>query len=66
VKKIENIVLREILTIQEVSEYLQIPVSTLYYLAQKRKIPGAKIGRHWRFLREEISNYLRGEEPSHV
>ena len=49
-----------IMSIHEVSAYLKIPVSTIYYLAQKGKIKGAKFGRHWRFLEEEILNYLRG------
>ena len=50
----------KIMGIQEVSAYLKIPVSTIYYLAQRGKIKGAKFGRHWRFLEEEILNYLRG------
>ena len=48
-----------VMTIREVSEYLRIPVSTIYYLANKRKLRGAKVGKHWRFLKEEIMNYLR-------
>ena len=56
----------EILTIQEVSHFLRIPVSTIYSLAQKGKLRGAKIGRQWRFLREEIVNYLRGEAESYA
>ncbi|MBI3312830.1 MAG: helix-turn-helix domain-containing protein [Candidatus Omnitrophica bacterium] len=56
----------EILTIHEVSEYLRIPVSTIYSLAQKKKLRGAKIGRQWRFLREEIVNYLRGQEGAYA
>lgn len=50
----------KIMNIQEVSAYLRIPVSTIYYLAQKGKIKGAKFGRHWRFLEDEILDYLRG------
>ena len=50
----------KIMSIQEVSEYLNIPVSTVYYLAQKGKIKGAKFGRHWRFLEEGILDSLRG------
>lgn len=49
----------KILTIQEVSAYLKIPVSTIDYLAQQGKLQGRKFGRHWRFLEEDIINYFR-------
>lgn len=51
----------EVMTILEVSEYLRIPVSSLYRLAQAGKIPCQKVGRHWRFRREAIERWL--EEP---
>ncbi|HMN15963.1 MAG TPA: helix-turn-helix domain-containing protein [Bellilinea sp.] len=46
--------LPEIMTIEEVAEYLRVPVSSLYKLAQQGKIPASKVGRHWRFRREFI------------
>jgi len=52
----------EVMTIQEVSEYLRIPVSSLYRLAQSGKIPSQKVGRHWRFRREAIDRWLE-ENP---
>ncbi len=39
----------EVLTIDELSEYLRISKSSLYKLAQEGKVPGQKVGRHWRF-----------------
>lgn len=50
-----------ILTIDELAEYLKIPKSTLYKLAQEGRIPGQKVGRHWRFRREAIDRWL--EQP---
>ena len=47
-----------VLTIDELVEYLRIPKSTLYKLAQERKIPGQKVGRHWRFRKEAIDRWL--------
>ena len=47
-----------VLTIVELAEYLKIPKSTLYKLAQEGKIPGQKVGRHWRFRREAIDRWL--------
>ena len=48
----------EVMTIYEVSEYLRIPISSLYRLAQYGKIPCRKVGRHWRFRREAIERWL--------
>ena len=51
---------KRIMTIQEVSAYLKIPASTLYGLTKKGKIRGIKIGKHWRFLEEDIHAFLHG------
>ena len=53
---------RTIMTAQEVSDYLKIPLSTLYGLTKRKKIRGAKIGKHWRFFRREVENYLKHSE----
>ena len=41
-----------VMTITELSTYLKVSKSTLYKLAQEGKVPGQKVGRHWRFNRE--------------
>jgi len=48
-----------VLTIGELADYLKIAKSTLYQEAQKRQIPGRKIGRQWRFLRDAVDEWLR-------
>ena len=53
----------DVMTIQETSQYLRIPVSSLYKLAQTGKIPCQKVGRHWRFRREAIERWLE-ESPN--
>jgi excisionase family DNA binding protein len=62
--------LPEIMTIEEVAEYLRVPVSSLYKLAQQGKIPASKVGRHWRFRREFIDRWIndqaRGIKPDRV
>ena len=52
-----------VLTIDELSEYLKISKSTLYKLAQEGKVPGQKVGRHWRFHRQRIDRWLIEEKP---
>jgi excisionase family DNA binding protein len=49
---------RDVLTIKQAAEYLQISQSTLYKEAQKGKIPCQKIGRRWRFSRLALEKWL--------
>jgi excisionase family DNA binding protein len=51
----------DVLTIDELSTYLKISKSTLYKLAQEDALPGQKVGRHWRFHREAVDQWLRKE-----
>ncbi len=44
----------EVLNIKEVSQYLKIPVSTVYKLVQDGKMPAVKFGKHWRFLKKDL------------
>jgi excisionase family DNA binding protein len=50
--------LPQVMTIEETSKYLRIPLSSLYKLAQNGKIPCQKVGRHWRFRKETINHWL--------
>ena len=46
----------DILNIKEVSDYLKIPVSTVYKLAQDGKLPAVKVGKHWRFMKRDLDH----------
>ena len=48
----------EVMTAHEVAELLHLPVSTVYYLAQRGEIPACRLGRAWRFLRPRIEELL--------
>jgi excisionase family DNA binding protein len=48
----------EVLNIDQLSQYLRVPKSTLYRLAAEGKIPSHKVGRHWRFRRGSIDRWL--------
>jgi excisionase family DNA binding protein len=47
-----------VFTIDDLVAYLKLPKSTVYKLAQEGKIPGQKVGRHWRFHRPTIEEWL--------
>ena len=52
----------DILTVQELHGYLKIPKPTLYVLAQNGRIPAAKVGKHWRFRRTDIDEWLKAQQ----
>lgn len=49
-----------VLTTQEALTYLKVTKSTLLKLVREGKIPAAKVGRGWRFLKSELDAFLRG------
>jgi excisionase family DNA binding protein len=48
----------EILTIEEVAQYLRLKPQTIYKWAQEKRIPAAKLGKEWRFRRSIIDRWL--------
>lgn len=48
----------EILTVMDVAQFLRVPKSTVYKLARLGHLPASKIGKHWRFLRRDIHEWL--------
>jgi excisionase family DNA binding protein len=49
---------KKVMTVKEVSDFLRIPLSTIYDLVKSGKLRGAKFGRQWRFLEEDILSYF--------
>lgn len=49
---------QEIMTLEEVAEYLRISVKTVYDWAQRGEIPCGKLGGSWRFKRSAIETWL--------
>jgi excisionase family DNA binding protein len=48
----------EILTIDEVADYLRLTPQTIYKWAQERRIPAVKLGKEWRFRRSVIDKWF--------
>ena len=46
--------MEEIMTPSEVASLLKIHLKTVYKLAEKGVIPGSRIGRSWRFSRNDV------------
>ncbi|MEM6911806.1 MAG: response regulator [Verrucomicrobiota bacterium] len=53
----------ELMTVKETSQYLRIPLPTVYYLVQRGQLPAVQIGGRWRIKRSLLDrDVLRNEE----
>jgi excisionase family DNA binding protein len=48
----------DVLTAKEVGELLRLPKSTVYELARRGVLPAHRVGRAWRFVRQEVEQWL--------
>src|ERR1700754_2388834 len=51
------------LTTEEVLEYLQVNLRTVYRLIKAGKIPAVRVGRQWRFRKRDIDAWLDRQRP---
>ncbi|HIC91292.1 MAG TPA: DNA-binding protein [Syntrophaceae bacterium] len=49
---------KEIMTVKQVAEYLQMDEHTIYKLARSGQIPSIKIAGQWRFKKEVIDKWI--------
>ena len=54
------------LTTEEVLEYLQVNLRTVYRLIKAGKIPAVRVGRQWRFRKRDIDGWLDSQRPRGV
>jgi len=54
----------EIMTVTEVANFLRVPKSTVYKLARVGELPASKIGKHWRFLRRDIHEWMHSRSQA--
>ena len=58
-----------VMTISDLAQYLQVSKASLYKLVQSGKVPGQKVGKHWRFHRESVDEWLKRstrQDPGHA
>jgi excisionase family DNA binding protein len=52
------------LTTEEVLEYLQVNLRTVYRLIKAGKIPAVRVGRQWRFRRVDLDAWLQNQRTT--
>ena len=51
-----------VFTVQELAYYLRMKPLTIYKHASGGKLPGFKVGSHWRFKRSTIDQWIQSQE----
>ena len=51
-----------LMTIKELSEYLQLDRMTIYKLLKSGDIPANRVGHQWRFFRSDIDDWIRSKQ----
>lgn len=46
------------MTLEEVAKYLKLKPQTVYKWAQENQIPGAKLGKEWRFRKSILDQWI--------
>jgi len=54
------------LTTEEVLDYLQVNLRTVYRLIKAGKIPAVRVGRQWRFRKRDIDAWLESQRPRNL
>lgn len=47
------------LSVEEIAEYLGVAKDTVYTWVNSKGMPGHKVGRFWKFKRDEIDGWVR-------
>ena len=52
----------EILTVQEIADYLRTTIRTVRGLIRKGKLKALRVGRSYRITKEALNEYLRSQD----
>lgn len=58
--------IEKLLTLHQLTRYLQVSESKLYRMAKKGKIPASKVGGSWRFRKSRIDKWIDEMENTHI
>ncbi len=55
-----------VFTVRELAGYLRMKPLTIYKHASAGKLPGFKVGSHWRFKKRTIDKWIQAQETSNT
>lgn len=53
---------REIMTIEQVADFLQLNYYTVYRMVTAGTLPASKLGRAWRINKKDVMKYLEQQK----
>jgi excisionase family DNA binding protein len=53
------------LSVDEIAEYLGVTRDTIYTWVADKGLPGHKVGRLWKFKRDEVDGWVRAGGATH-
>ena len=53
-----------VLTVRDLASYLRMKPLTIYKHVSEGKLPGFKVGSHWRFKKQTIERWIEDQEKS--
>lgn len=53
---------KPIMNLKEVARYLGVSQMSIYRYVKQGKIPASRVGKFWRFRKERIDEWLKGQE----
>ena len=56
----------QIMTVEEVADFLKLSKITVYKLVKKGDLPGFRVGNSWRFRRETIADIVSKQQDQKV
>jgi len=60
----ERVMDREIMTVEQVADYLQISKKSVYQLVHEGKLPASKVLNKWRFNRHSIKQWIASNQST--
>ena len=57
---------KEVITLQEAAKILCVHPLTLRNLCKAGRVPGAKVGKQWRFRRSSLLTFVDGDQTAKV
>ena len=55
-----------VFTVQDLAKYLRMRPLTIYKHASSGKLPGFKVGSHWRFKKKTIDLWIQAQEDTNT
>jgi excisionase family DNA binding protein len=50
--------MKDIMTITEVADYLNVPYGQIFNLIHGRSLPAFRVGKHWRIKKDDLEKWV--------